>query len=263
MTIFVLARFFGVKVEEVYVGFAPWFSLYKKTINNTVFCLGWLPLGGYTRLSGIELEEHEEILPHHFEHLSLPKQLAVMFGGPLSSLILGLIVYIYFNGTTLSGIGSVLVILILIMLGYVLLFKFTSSFIKKNIERSKVDELVRWILSMILFLGSLLTIAFFVNKVFPLKEIIDYILAGNLSYDFLFQEFSIENLKTYVSYTGVIFFFMNLLPFSGLIGMFVVNTIYRGLSGTKVSESLETIISIITLPILLFIWGWIFYHFIW
>ena len=50
---FVLARLFKTRVEKFYIFFNPWFSLFKKKIGETEYGIGWLPLGGYVKISGM------------------------------------------------------------------------------------------------------------------------------------------------------------------------------------------------------------------
>ena len=50
---FLPAKFFKTKVEKFYLFFDPWFSLVKKKIGDTEYGIGWLPLGGYVKISGM------------------------------------------------------------------------------------------------------------------------------------------------------------------------------------------------------------------
>ena len=47
------AKIFKCKVEKFYLFFDPWFSLFKKKIGETVYGIGWLPLGGYVKIAGM------------------------------------------------------------------------------------------------------------------------------------------------------------------------------------------------------------------
>ena len=51
---FIFARIFKVRVEKFYLFFDPWFSLfkYKPKNSDTEYGVGWLPLGGYCKISG-------------------------------------------------------------------------------------------------------------------------------------------------------------------------------------------------------------------
>ena len=50
---FIPARFFKTRVEKFYLFFDPWFSLIKFKKGYTEYGIGWLPLGGYVKISGM------------------------------------------------------------------------------------------------------------------------------------------------------------------------------------------------------------------
>ena len=52
---FFFARLFKIRVEKFYIFFDPWFSLfkYKPKNSDTEYGVGWLPLGGYCKISGM------------------------------------------------------------------------------------------------------------------------------------------------------------------------------------------------------------------
>ncbi len=50
---FLFARLFGIRVEKFYLFFNPWFSLFKIQRGETEYGMGWLPLGGYVKISGM------------------------------------------------------------------------------------------------------------------------------------------------------------------------------------------------------------------
>ena len=50
---FLFARLFKTRVEKIYLFFNPWFALWKKKIGETEYGIGWLPLGGYVKISGM------------------------------------------------------------------------------------------------------------------------------------------------------------------------------------------------------------------
>src|SRR5215204_7060016 len=47
------ARWFKTRVEKFYLFFDPWFSVFKKKVGDTEYGIGWLPLGGYVKISGM------------------------------------------------------------------------------------------------------------------------------------------------------------------------------------------------------------------
>ena len=50
---YTLARIFKVRVEKFYLFFDAGFSLFRKKIGDTEYGIGWLPLGGYVKISGM------------------------------------------------------------------------------------------------------------------------------------------------------------------------------------------------------------------
>ena len=50
---FLTAKWFKARVDKFYIFFNPWFSLFKFKKGETEYGLGWLPLGGYTKISGM------------------------------------------------------------------------------------------------------------------------------------------------------------------------------------------------------------------
>lgn len=52
---FFFARLFKIRVEKFYIFFDPWFALfkYKPKHSDTEYGIGWLPLGGYCKISGM------------------------------------------------------------------------------------------------------------------------------------------------------------------------------------------------------------------
>ena len=52
---FFFSKLFGVRVEKFYLFFDPWFHLFefKPKNSDTTYGMGWLPLGGYCKISGM------------------------------------------------------------------------------------------------------------------------------------------------------------------------------------------------------------------
>ncbi len=50
---FIMAKLFRTRVEKFYLFFDPWFSLFKFKKGETEYGIGWLPLGGYVKISGM------------------------------------------------------------------------------------------------------------------------------------------------------------------------------------------------------------------
>ncbi|MBC6996037.1 RIP metalloprotease RseP [Neolewinella lacunae] len=96
---FLPARLFGTRVEKFYLFFDPYFSLFKKQIGETEYGIGWLPLGGYVKISGMIDEsfdtEQMQSEPQPWEFRSKPawQRLIIMLGGVTVNFILGFFIY--------------------------------------------------------------------------------------------------------------------------------------------------------------------------
>ena len=95
------AKLFKTRVEKFYLFFNPWFSLIKKKIGETEYGIGWLPLGGYVKISGMidESMDKEQMSkpPEPYEFRSKPawQRLIIMVGGVTVNLILAYIIYAF------------------------------------------------------------------------------------------------------------------------------------------------------------------------
>lgn len=96
---FTLAKLFKTRVEKFYLFFDPWFSVIKKKFGETEYGLGWLPLGGYVKISGMideSMDKEAMKLPAQpWEFRSKPswQRLLIMLGGVLVNFILALCIY--------------------------------------------------------------------------------------------------------------------------------------------------------------------------
>ena len=96
---FIPARLFKTRVEKFYLFFDPWFSLIKKRIGNTEYGIGWLPLGGYVKISGMidESMDKDQMKkdPEPWEFRAKPawQRLIIMLGGVAVNFLLGIFIY--------------------------------------------------------------------------------------------------------------------------------------------------------------------------
>jgi regulator of sigma E protease len=96
---FIPAKLFKTRVEKFYLFFDVKFSLFKKKIGETVYGIGWLPLGGYVKISGMidESMDKEQMAkpPEPWEFRSKPtwQRLIIMLGGVTVNVILGFFIY--------------------------------------------------------------------------------------------------------------------------------------------------------------------------
>jgi len=98
---FIFARIFRVRVDKFYLFFDPWFSLfkYKPKNSDTEYGIGWLPFGGYCKMSGMidESMDKEQLAqppqPWEFRSKPAPARLAILFGGVLFNFLLALVIF--------------------------------------------------------------------------------------------------------------------------------------------------------------------------
>jgi len=97
---FAAAKIFKTRVEKFYLFFNPWFSLFKFTYKGTEYGMGWLPLGGYVKISGMidESMDKEQMAkdPQPWEFRSKPawQRLIIMLGGVFMNVVLAIVIYI-------------------------------------------------------------------------------------------------------------------------------------------------------------------------
>lgn len=96
---YITARWFGCRVEKFYLFFDPWFSLFKKKVGETEYGIGWLPLGGYVKISGMidESMDKEQLKqpPKSYEFRTKPawQRLIIMLGGIIMNVLVAFVVY--------------------------------------------------------------------------------------------------------------------------------------------------------------------------
>ncbi|WP_108245414.1 RIP metalloprotease RseP [Muricauda brasiliensis] len=97
---FIPAKLFKTRVEKFYLFFDVKFSLFKKKIGETVYGIGWLPLGGYVKISGMIDESmdkeqmKEEPKPWEFRSKPAWQRLIIMLGGVTVNFVLAVVIFI-------------------------------------------------------------------------------------------------------------------------------------------------------------------------
>ena len=125
---YITAKIFKVRVEKFYLFMDAGFSLFKKKVGETEWGIGWLPIGGYVKLSGMidesmDMEQmNQEPQPWEFRSKPAWQRLIIMLGGIIVNILLALVIYtlmfssvgekyiatdvIQKNGLTFSQVGK-------------------------------------------------------------------------------------------------------------------------------------------------------------
>ena len=96
---FIPARLFKTRVEKFYLFFDPYFSVFKKKVGETEYGVGWLPLGGYVKISGMideSMDKEQMKKPaESWEFRAKPawQRLIIMLGGVTVNFILAIFVF--------------------------------------------------------------------------------------------------------------------------------------------------------------------------
>jgi regulator of sigma E protease len=96
---FLFARIFKTRVEKFYLFFNPGFSLFKLKKGETEYGVGWLPLGGYVKISGMidESMDREQmkqpVQPWEFRAKPAWQRLLIMVGGVLVNFITAMVIF--------------------------------------------------------------------------------------------------------------------------------------------------------------------------
>ncbi len=96
---FITAKMFKTRVEKFYLFFDPWFSLLKFKRGETEYGIGWLPLGGYVKISGMidESMDKEQMKqppqPHEFRSKKAWQRFIIMVAGVVMNVLLAMVIY--------------------------------------------------------------------------------------------------------------------------------------------------------------------------
>lgn len=106
---FLLAKRMGVRVEKFSLGFGP--QLLKKKRNDTEYAISAIPLGGFVKMAGDNLEEYKGNPDEYFSKTP-GERFKIIFFGPLLNYILGFLFFwlIFFVGypTLTTKVGGLI-----------------------------------------------------------------------------------------------------------------------------------------------------------
>ena len=92
---FILAKLVGIRVERFSLGFPP--RMIGKKIGETDYCISWIPLGGYVKMSGMidESMDKDSIKGEPWEFMSKPiyQRFLVIFAGPVMNIVLAILIF--------------------------------------------------------------------------------------------------------------------------------------------------------------------------
>lgn len=97
---FFFAKMFKTRVEKFYLFFDAWFALFRFRKGETEYGIGWLPLGGYVKISGMidESLDKEQLKqppqPWEFRSKTSGQRLFIMTGGVLFNFIFAMLIYV-------------------------------------------------------------------------------------------------------------------------------------------------------------------------
>lgn len=109
------AKFFKTKVERFFLFFDVKFALWKKQIGETVYGIGWLPLGGYVKIAGMidESMDTEQMKqpaqPWEFRSKPAWQRLIIMLAGIIVNVLLAMVIFAvmsYTNGETYVDVNK-------------------------------------------------------------------------------------------------------------------------------------------------------------
>lgn len=96
---YITARIFKIRVEKFFIFFDPWFSLFKFKYKDTVYGLGWVPLGGYVQIGGMIDESMDKsqiegpVRPDDFRAKPAWQRFIVMIAGVVMNLLTAIVIY--------------------------------------------------------------------------------------------------------------------------------------------------------------------------
>ena len=87
---YLAARHVGVRVQQFSIGFPP--RMFGKKIGETEYLFSWIPLGGYVKLEGQNIEDENPNDPRNYASKSVLQRCYILVAGPLANLILAVMI---------------------------------------------------------------------------------------------------------------------------------------------------------------------------
>lgn len=238
LSIFLFAKAYKVNVEKFYVWFDLGFRLFKFRLNNTEFGLGWLPLGGYIKLSGVYLGEDETPKTGDFILKPLAQKLLIQLSGPTLDLIVGLGICAVYLPIPTTAIFYCFLYVLAAFIAFFLVYKAVSLFFKPNngVSTSSNNTLLIYFILLITYSTLLYVAAVNVNRTLPFIEETIAVFKSLLSIRAQIAQLSRDGLIHFSGFIGIFFFFMNIIPLGQFTGNPVLMLIYESLTYDKTLE---------------------------
>lgn len=253
LSIVLVAKIFGVKVEEFSLGFSPGFHLFQTKINGCNFTLGWFPSGGSVKLSGVQLEEGLIVEPFHFAKLTLLKKFSLLFIGAFSILIFAVLALVSINALDHRSAGMLLLGVLFFSSILLLLIYLVSKLRKTSIS---------WSFGLILaiYSGYLVGLFLWIDNFFPIFDDLSAVISGNFQEGFFSRELNQLAVQQLFAGFGLVSFFLGLLPFGGMIGALILTNLGEAISKERWPQKSFDRYWIVTFFLAFFIYGWFLYN---
>ena len=249
MGIYTFAKSFGVGIEKVYIWLDYKFSLLKFKINNTLYGFGWLPTGGYIKLTGLVHEAGEEMEPHHFKAKSVSKQIIILSSGAILSLIFSYTFYALSGQINSQGIIYNLVQLFVSLTIITILI----AQVYKAVKSVTSFKPLIYLSIMASYLLYLIEIAVFIHQTTPFFADFLTLFKNDTS---PFSEHGILNIFSFV---GVLVFLLELIPLGGKNGFLIVNGLYQSITYQEVPDRIISKMTLFSLLVMIPLYGMLFY----
>lgn len=90
---FLSARKFGVKVDEFGLGIPP--RAWGKKVGETIYSLNWLPIGGFVKIRGEDLEDYDPKDPENFMNKKPWQRSVILLAGIFMNFVFAVIVFYF------------------------------------------------------------------------------------------------------------------------------------------------------------------------
>lgn len=249
------AKVTGIRVEKFYFWIDLWKGIFKFKIGETEFGLGWLPTGGYVKLSGVLVPKGEEVKLFDFDAKTILQRILTQSMGSFICFSSGLIFYFFGNNFKISTNDWIIPLSIILS---IVSFWIWKVHIKKNRANKLEKKFVAKTYALVYFLYLIMMVSFgtLLNE---LTSVFDKLLSiEEIEPNYL----NLLGADSIYMIFGFLFFFTNLLPFGGSNGFIIINISYEAITGSKVPSYFSDKIALFTYPLTIISYGLLVYIFI-